>query len=143
MISVNVYISKKRFASFEIAVRRAAKAALRALKNNDCSIDIHLISRAEMRKLNRILRGKDKPTNILSFEGKSFVRGDAGSGKKYIGEVFLAPEIISERGEDAGYLVIHGILHCVGYTHSTDRGRIMMEKKECELLKYAKHHNRT
>jgi len=141
MTSVRIDSSKKQFASLVPEVRRAAEAALSALRREDSVLDIHLMSRAAMQKLNRESRGKNEPTNVLSFEGEAFVRGDA-KPQKYLGEVFLAPEVIKERGEEIQYLVIHGILHCAGYTHAASRDSIRMEKKEREILRH-EHNHRT
>ncbi len=109
----------------------------------NAEVHIFLIKDEEMRRINRTFRGKDKPTNVLSFEEpKNFPclrrqahpehRAEKGSVK--LGEIYLAPDYIERKGENIGHLVIHGILHLLGYTHKGLRDRMEMEKKENEVL---------
>ena len=71
-----------------------------------------------MRKINRKFKGKNRPTNVLSFEAeKGSLRPDLGNERRFLGEIFLAPDYIRARGEDLGFLFIHGFLHLLGYTH--------------------------
>ncbi|MEK7543168.1 MAG: rRNA maturation RNase YbeY [Patescibacteria group bacterium] len=142
MISIRVYSSEKGFSKIAPIVRNVAILALKFLKKTGCAVDVYLAGNEEIRTLNRVYLKKDGPTNILSFENKGFVRGDIGISDSHLGEIFLAPDVIKERGEDAGFLVIHGILHLAGYTHKLKSDRIKMEKKELEILAYVKHHYR-
>lgn len=114
-------------------VKRAAKACLFVL-GKEAKVEIHCIEDEEMRAINKKFRGKDKVTNVLSFEeGEDFPRPDA-RGKKCLGEVYLAPNYIKRKGESIEELVIHGILHLAGYTHDNMRDRMKMEKKELEII---------
>jgi probable rRNA maturation factor len=115
-----------------------AKKILKTLGKENTVVEVHLVTDEEIRKLNKKHRGKDRPTNVLSFtEPKNFPHPELGKGKEFLGEVYLAPNYIKEKGEDKTRLLIHGILHLVGYTHGTERDRIRMEKKEeeiCQIL---------
>ena len=81
---------------------------------------IAFVTSAEIQRLNKQFRGKNKPTDVLSFESD-----DPGS----IGELAISPEIISlqarEHGllvrEELGYMVLHGFLHLLGYDHETNK----------------------
>ncbi len=81
---------------------------------------IAFVSRTQIQKLNREFRGKNKPTDVLSF-APSF--DDA----KSLGELAISPEVISaqarEHGllvrEELGYMILHGILHLLGYDHES------------------------
>lgn len=79
-------------------------------------ISLVFVSRAEIRRLNRQFRSKDKATDVLSF---------APSEDGSLGELVLCLEVIrrqaTEHGlslnEELGYMVLHGILHLLGYDH--------------------------
>jgi probable rRNA maturation factor len=87
--------------------------------------------------LNREWRGKDKPTNVLSFPD-----GDEVEGKIHLGDVILAHETITREAEELGvpfddhltHLLIHGCLHLVGYDHMTEEEAKVMESLEIQLL---------
>lgn len=101
-------------------------------------LSIAFVSPAKSRKLNRTYRGKDKPTNVLSF-----------SLSKYSGEIVLCPDIIKNEAKNfdrtyekfLGFLVIHGMLHLKGLDHGS-----IMEKQERKYdQKYfsgSRHRNR-
>lgn len=142
MILIRVHFREKGFSKIAPIVKNAAVLALEFLKKTGRVVDVYLVGNKEIRALNKIYLKKDKPTTILSFENKGFVRGDVGISDSHLGEIFLAPNVIRERGEDAVFLVIHGILHLVGYTHKRKDDRIRMEKKELEIFTHVKHHYR-
>lgn len=100
------------------------------LKDFNVDIAVALSDDAHVRRLNRDFRGKDKPTNVLSFPNT--VGG---------GDVILAFETMKREAEEQGkdlrdhveHLVIHGCLHIMGYDHETDEGAEEMEALEAEL----------
>ncbi|HSY86446.1 MAG TPA: rRNA maturation RNase YbeY [Verrucomicrobiae bacterium] len=87
---------------------------------------------ALQRRLNRDFRGRDKPTNVLSFDGAPAALGD----------VVLALETIAAEAEAQGkpladhvvHLVVHGVLHLLGYDHETQGQARSMERLEIEIL---------
>ena len=94
-----------------------------------------------MRRLNLAYRGKDAPTNVLSFP---FQRppGTAGDADAYLGDVVLAAETVRREAAERGiepthhlqHLVVHGLLHLLGYDHETDAAAEDMEGLETEIL---------
>jgi probable rRNA maturation factor len=94
-------------------------------------VAILITSNTELQRLNREFRGKNKPTDVLSFP--SDIRG-------YAGDIAISADIARnnarERGltltEEAKVLILHGMLHLAGYDHETDNGR--MARKE-QLLR--------
>ncbi len=92
-------------------------------------IEIYLVDDKRMRRLNKQFRGKDKATNVLSF-----VKPKGFPGPE-LGEVYLDPVYILKNKENLDLMLAHGVLHILGYDHKQKRDRIIMQKKERELLK--------
>ena len=88
---------------------------LKILKN----VNLVLVSEAHMAELNEKFRKKKGPTDILSFEGLE---------DDILGEIVLCPKVIFKKSQEKGlcfrdqliYLVLHGLLHLLGYEHEKD-----------------------
>lgn len=138
MNTVLVESLEKGFEKFEKNVKKSALRILRILKQNNKAVEIYLIGNGKMRKLNREFRGKDKTTNILSFEEPAEFFS-IKSNKKKLGEIYLNIFLTKEggRGENLfsiDELVAHGILHLMGYNHIKKADRIKMERREKNLI---------
>lgn len=117
-------------------VARARKAA-----RLPGTVNILLTSSAEMKSLNRRFRGKDKPTDVLSFSAEPDIPKNARKKprKTIAGEIAISTEIASHNARNLGHspaeeikiLVLHGILHLRGYDHECDNGQ--MAKREQQL----------
>ena len=128
-----VFSEKKKFKKFERALQRTALCSLQKLRKRGISLEIFLVSDATMKSINRKYRGKPKPTNVLSFEVPfSVPRPDLGR-TRFIGELFLAPDWAEKKGDELGFLVVHGILHLLGYTHEGAKESIMMNNLERKI----------
>jgi probable rRNA maturation factor len=98
------------------------------------ALTVLLSSDQRLRQLNRDFRGKDRPTNVLSFP--------AGDGE-YRGDIAIAYGVTKREAEAAGklfadhvsHLVVHGVLHLAGYDHERARDARVMEPLEVEILK--------
>ena len=92
-----------------------------------------------IRLLNRQYRGKDAPTNVLSFPAAPVISGRFGP---LLGDIVLARETIAAESEAGGldfaghltHLIVHGFLHLVGYDHETDAEAAIMERLETDIL---------
>jgi rRNA maturation RNase YbeY len=121
---------------------KTTEDVLSFLKIKNRTVDIFFLTSQKMRALNATHKGKDRPTNILSFEPeRSFVY--APESKVSLGEIYLCLPVL--RSEVKKYeiknveyriqeLIVHGILHLIGYTHKGKRDIIEMQKKEQEIL---------
>ncbi len=120
--------------------QRAGSAALAARQAKG---DVFLLftSDAEIRQLNRAWRGKDAATNVLSFPvaaGFNLPEGEVAP----LGDVVLAHETIVREAEAQGksashhtaHLIVHGVLHLLGYDHRTDAEAAVMENEERRIL---------
>ena len=116
----------------ELALRAADAAAQVApeLANSRLSASLLFADDAEVRELNREWRGKDKPTNVLSFpmlEREDLLALSPDGPPELLGDIALALETCArEAGEKgvplehyAAHLIIHGLLHLAGYDHET------------------------
>ncbi len=129
---VELFVSKKEYVGYASVAQNACKKVFKKLKKRG-AIELHLITNGEMRTINNVTRGKNKATNVLSFEALGFPRADK---KNYLGEVYLAPDFIKKQKQDIELLAVHGTLHLLGYTHEEKRDRIVMERVEDEILSF-------
>ena len=93
------------------------------------SLGIRFAGDRELRRVNLQYRGKDKPTDVLSFPGE----------EGHLGDILISVPTARRQAESMGHsterelkvLLLHGILHCLGYDHETDEGE--MERLERRL----------
>ncbi|MBW8296998.1 rRNA maturation RNase YbeY [Sphingopyxis sp.] len=109
-------------------------------------VAVRLTDDAEVQTLNRDFRGKDKPTNVLSFPQvqDDLLEGLANSddGEILLGDIVLARETCAREAEGkaisiadhATHLIVHGTLHLVGYDHGDDASAGAMEALEVKAL---------
>ena len=109
-------------------------------------VAVRLTDDAEVHQLNRDFRGKDKPTNVLSFPQvqddllESLANSD--DGEILLGDIVLARETCAREAEEKGisledhatHLIVHGTLHLVGYDHMDDASAGAMEALEVKAL---------
>ena len=98
--------------------RGAAAAALEAAGVGDGHLSVELVAERRIAELNRLHRGRDRPTDVLSFpiDGPG-----AASGPRELGDVVICPEHTADLTE----AVVHGILHLCGFDHESDDGEML------------------
>ncbi|HEX5980986.1 MAG TPA: rRNA maturation RNase YbeY [Thermoleophilaceae bacterium] len=99
-------------------LRAPALAALAAAGVEEGHLAVELVGEDRIRALNREHRGRDRPTDVLSFPVDE--RGPAG-GPRELGDVVICPE----HTQDLAEAVVHGVLHLCGYDHETDDGEML------------------
>lgn len=107
------------------------------------TISLVLGSDAEVQVLNQHWRDKDKPTNVLSFPGEDALRDiPADAPPPMIGDIILARGVVVAEAADQGkplahhlqHLVVHGVLHLLGFDHEDEAEADEMEALETDIL---------
>ena len=117
-------------------IRRYCKKITEYLNITEKSIIIILTDNNQIQKLNKDFFKKNKPTNVISFPFDE---------KDFLGEIYISVEYAAYEAKEwevsffyeMMYLIIHGILHLLGYDHvnSKDEAEVM-EQKEIEIIRY-------
>ena len=125
-------------------LRRIARGVLRT---EDISLDVGveavLADSGTVQNLNRLYRGRDEPADVLSFaahEGEAFI--DAPGEAQSLGEVIVCVPVAKAQAEALGrpvageiaHLLVHGLLHILGYDHEEDAAGQAMKQREDEIL---------
>ena len=121
------------------AWREFAERALQTINSAPASATIALVSDAAIKKLNREFRGKNYPTDVLSFptEAEPF----ESQNELHAGDVVISVDRAAAQAGENGLtfeneiqqLILHGLLHLCGYDHETDNGE--MNRLEMKLRK--------
>jgi probable rRNA maturation factor len=141
-----------RSRSWEQLARKAAEAAIAesafpqlADSERPVEISVTLTGDEQVRALNAEWRGKDKPTNVLSFpmaDERDLTRANVDGPELLLGDIILAHGVCeaeaAEKGvsveQHATHLLVHGTLHLLGYDHHEDRDAADMEAREVRAL---------
>jgi probable rRNA maturation factor len=105
-------------------VRKIVKNILKKEGTTSGQVSIVFLNSQEIREINKKYRGKDKPTDVLSFVHDGV--GLEGTEIDFMGEVLISPDDSKEIIK----VLIHGILHLLGYDHQSIKDRKVMEQKE-------------
>jgi probable rRNA maturation factor len=106
----------------------------------DSELSVVFTDDAHIRALNRKFRGRDRPTNVLSFPA-----APAFGGKRLpslLGDIVLAKETVAREAADRGltidhhltHLIVHGFLHLLGHDHESEAEAVVMERLETAIL---------
>ena len=139
----------------ELLDKTALETALSKTVKANCplAVEVVFISADEIRALNESTRGMDKVTDVLSYPAMDGIRGKRlkrkdhlaeidENGNLLIGSVAVCVERAKEQAEEYGhslnrelhYLIVHGVMHCLGYDHMTEQDKAQMRKKEEKAL---------
>jgi probable rRNA maturation factor len=121
------------------------KGELREVFENRCAeISIVLVGAQKIRRINKEYRKIDSATDVLSFGNDNMAAGK-GALPQILGELVICPQVVKSDARQAGtaakremaWVVIHGILHLLGYDHETGEtgAKAMREKEEFYLSK--------
>lgn len=116
---------------------RWARAAWRDLAR-DAEVVVRVTDEAESRRLNHDYRGKDGPTNVLSFPFEP----PPGVNLQHLGDLVICAPVVEREAQEQGkaaeahwaHMLVHGMLHLQGFDHETDADAAEMEALETEIL---------
>jgi probable rRNA maturation factor len=127
-------------------LNRFLASAQKRLRVPAGALTVALVSDLEMKRWNRAFRGKNRPTDVLSFPVEVPPRASKKRPRRsvtpdsandpYLGDIAIAPAVASKNARRFGrtftvemrILILHGILHLMGYDHETDQGQ--MDRRE-------------
>jgi len=126
-----VILQKRVVGLTELALDRFVARARRAAKLR-AAVNVLVTSNAELKELNRRFRGKDQPTDVLSFPALP------GLKPRYAGDIAISAEIATHNARALGHtpaeeikiLALHGILHLRGYDHERDGGKMARREEK-------------
>jgi probable rRNA maturation factor len=103
-------------------------------------ITLRIVSSGEIQHLNLTYRKQDKPTNVLAF--KSDIPEQIMLDTPFLGDVIICPAILKAESDNLNkplvnhwaHIIIHGVLHLLGYDHINDEDAAIMQPVETELL---------
>jgi probable rRNA maturation factor len=124
------YGVRRRGVPTRAQLRRWARAAL----ERDARVTVRVVGDDESRVLNRVFRGKDRPTNVLTFV--------MSEGRRLEGDLALCAPLIAREARAQkksaaahyAHLVVHGMLHLQGYDHESEREARVMERRETQIV---------
>lgn len=113
-------------------------AALRG-RRDAAELSLRIVGRDEIQQLNRDYRHQDKPTNVLSFP---FEPPPGMEDLALLGDVVICAAVVAEEARAQGkpeqahwaHMVVHGVLHLLGYDHLDEHEAEVMEALEIEIL---------
>lgn len=125
-----------------VAAWRATRAACGAAETEGPAEEVSILLTDDdtVRRLNREHRAKDRPTNVLSFPVGPAAAG--GGAPVMLGDVVLAAGVVTREAREQDkapadhlrHLVIHGVLHLLGYDHGSEEEARIMERLETTVL---------
>jgi probable rRNA maturation factor len=134
---VQVLNKQRRFSICGSAVALYCVRVIRALSCEVPALSIVFVNQVQMRGINNTYLRHDYATDVLSFS----YDGTIMEGRPFLGEIVIAPEIAAFHAARYGIspemevrkLLVHGILHLMGYNHETDQGQ--MKRLQTRLLR--------
>ncbi len=123
----------------EVELKHWASLPLQAL-NMDAELSLCLMTKAEIQALNERYRSIPKPTNVLAFPVQ--LPPGVPWPVRLLGDVIICPAVLQEEAlyqnipliNHWAHIIIHGVLHLLGYDHENDPEAEIMQKRETELL---------
>ncbi|HOY24289.1 MAG TPA: rRNA maturation RNase YbeY [Cellvibrio sp.] len=136
-IDVEVNSSSTKIPSIE-NIEIWIRAALQSDELNQAEVSVYIVDEAESQELNAQYRGKDKPTNVLSFPAD--IPDEVGV--PLLGDLVICAPVVEREAQEQGktldahwaHMLVHGTLHLLGYDHVEDDEADVMEALETRLI---------
>jgi probable rRNA maturation factor len=131
-----------READLAAAAERAAGAILSCVAHDDSELSVLLVGDERMRELNARWRGKDRATDVLSFPQAQQQEEQGPAPVTMLGDVVVSVDTLRRQAGEGGWtaeeelvrLLLHGVLHLLGYDHETDRDARVMHAEEARIV---------
>lgn len=124
----------KRYGKLERNLIKTAEEALDFLRQSGVRVEIYLVGTSRIKTLNRQYKGRDEATGVLAYESPGFP--EPQSSRRFLGEIYLCPPYIKGKRENIGFLLVHGLLHLVGFNHQKESDRMTMVRMEKQLIQW-------
>lgn len=119
-----------------------ASAAL-GRRASGAEIAVRVVGPGESRRLNALYRGKDKPTNVLSFPATPGAAALPPQAPRPLGDLVICSRVVRDEARAQqkslrahwAHLIVHGALHLIGYDHEHPGDARRMERREVAVLK--------
>ena len=119
-------------------IRSWVAAVFTTLERSPLALTVRVVGEEEMAKLNRRYRGRNQPTNVLSFPIESL----PGMRTDLLGDIVVCGPVVDREAliqhklpmSHWAHMVVHGMLHLFGYDHESDQEATAMEKLEKSVL---------
>lgn len=134
-----------------------AQAAWQGADNVQPEVSLRIVSAAESQQLNHTYRGKNKPTNVLSFpmqmedsilpvdmplDNEEFADGQDMSGQSLLGDLAICAQVVADEARQQNkpvaahwaHMIVHGMLHLQGYDHIENAEAEQMEQLEAQIM---------
>ena len=144
-MSLQIQNNQKKIKINRRKIRSAILKILKILECADKEISINFVDDAKIKQLNKQYLGKDKATNVLSFSLREDEYGNINP--QVLGDIIISVETAQKVAvygnltvdQEIDFLIIHGLLHLLGYDHenTTTKETSKMRKKERELFNIA------
>ncbi len=141
MLNIEIQVQDKRFYFRKWRLKTFCKQIIQSAWQEKRASEVSLVLADDdfVQVLNRDYRGKDCPTNVLSFENAE----KPPKGQTWLaGDIIVAYQTVVREAKDQGksfeahlaHLLIHGTLHLQGYDHLTEKQAQVMEKLETDIM---------
>jgi probable rRNA maturation factor len=115
---------------------------LRYLELKNVNLSVIITDNAYIRNINKKYRGKESPTDVISFAYREDPFPEIGIEREELGDIYISIEKAKEQAVDYGNdlhgemkrLLVHGILHLIGYDHEKDEDALKMDSLEEKIL---------
>jgi len=131
--------------SARVICRWASAALGRAARGREMGVSV--VGPAESRRLNARFRGRNRPTNVLSFPAGAVpppqAQVAAAAPPRPLGDLVICPQVLQAEAREQSkelnahwaHLIVHGALHLIGYDHERDADAQRMERREISVLR--------